>query len=69
MHPEINRELSRVQHQEALRRQARSQAAMVSDEAAMVSAEAAVERASRPARRRAALSPLRLMARLQPRGH
>jgi hypothetical protein len=62
MHPQINRELARVQQLEALRRQARWQAAPVPG-------EAAVDPAPRLNRRRAALSPLRRVARLQLRGH
>jgi len=62
MHPELSRELSRVQQRESLQRHARR-------ESTLVSTETSGDRTPRQRRRRAALSPLRLVARLQPRGH
>ena len=61
MHPEISRELSRARQQESLERYCR--------QAAELRRERAAEPALRKRRRHGAFSALRLMARLQPRGH
>jgi hypothetical protein len=61
MHPEITRELSRALQQESLERNSRA--------AAELRRERAAAPVPRERRRHGAFSALRLMARLQPRGH
>lgn len=61
MHPEITRELARARQEESLRRHNRA--------AEDLRRERAADAAPREPRRRSAFSALRLVARLQPRGH
>ncbi len=61
MHPEITRELARARQQEAVERRNHA--------AAWLGREQADDPAPRERRRSGAFLALRLMARLQPRGH